>query len=517
MRVLLVHPSPLMYSEIYLRLEPLGLERVAAAVRAAGHDVRLLDLQIFRHHDYVRELESFRPDAVGFSVNYLANVPEVIDLARETRRRLPEALIFAGGHSVSFIAPEVLDHAAGALDCVVRGEGEAITPRLLEARGDRRLETLPGVVTRHGAGPPPTLLDDLDRFPPARDLTRRRRKYFIGVLDPCASAELTRGCPWDCSFCSAWTFYSRSYRKASPEAAAEDLARIAEPNVFLVDDVAFVHPEHGFAIGAEIERRGIRKEYYLETRCDVLLRNREVFAYWKRLGLRYMFLGLEAIDEDTLRSHRKRITPNDNLRALEVARELDLVVAVNLIADPDWDERRFALIREWALSVPEIVHLTVTTPYPGTEIWFTDSRRLTSLDYRLFDVQHAVLPTRLPLRRFYEELVSTQGVLSRKHLGLSALRGAVSTIVPLLLRGQTNFVKSIWKFNSVYNPDRQYGDHSRPLTYAMRPPAAPGGLRPRQADLYIHAPVAVHDRANGSVNGAAATSAPRTPTPPAPS
>ena len=44
MRVLLVHPSPLMYSELYLRLEPLGLERVAAAVRAAGHEVRLLDL-----------------------------------------------------------------------------------------------------------------------------------------------------------------------------------------------------------------------------------------------------------------------------------------------------------------------------------------------------------------------------------------------------------------------------------------------------------------------------------------
>ena len=70
MHVLLVHPSPLMYSEIYLRLEPLGLERVAAAVRAAGHDVRLLDLQIFRHRDYARELEDFKPDAVGFSVNW---------------------------------------------------------------------------------------------------------------------------------------------------------------------------------------------------------------------------------------------------------------------------------------------------------------------------------------------------------------------------------------------------------------------------------------------------------------
>jgi hopanoid C-3 methylase len=45
-----------MYSEIYLRLEPLGLERVAAAVRAAGHDVRLLDLQIFTHETYFGEV-----------------------------------------------------------------------------------------------------------------------------------------------------------------------------------------------------------------------------------------------------------------------------------------------------------------------------------------------------------------------------------------------------------------------------------------------------------------------------
>src|SRR5262245_28528095 len=117
MRVLLVHPSPLMYSELYLRLEPLGLERVATAIRAAGHDVRLLDLQIFKAADYFRELEQFRPGAVGFSLNYLANVPEVLDLARETKRRAPSCFVFTGGHSGSFIAPEVLDHARGAIDC----------------------------------------------------------------------------------------------------------------------------------------------------------------------------------------------------------------------------------------------------------------------------------------------------------------------------------------------------------------------------------------------------------------
>src|SRR5881396_988720 len=487
MRVLLVHPSPLMYSEVYLKLEPLGLERVAQALRAAGHEVRLLDLQIFSHKDYVRELDTFKPRAVGFSLNYLANVPEVLDLAVATRSRRPETFIFAGGHSASFITGELLEHAGGALDCVVRGEGEITAPRVLEALGDPRLDTVPGVVTCTGAGPAATMLEDFDRFPPARDLTRHRRRYFIGVLDPCASAEFTRGCPWDCSFCSAWTFYGRSYRKASAEGAAEDLARIAEPNVFLVDDVAFIHPEHGFAIGQEIERRGIKKEYYLETRCDVLVKNREVFEYWKRLGLRYMFLGMEALDEEGLKAHRKRVTPGENFQALEIARELDFTVAINIIADPDWDEGRFAIVREWALSVPEIVHLTVNTPYPGTESWLPESRRLTSLDYRLFDVQHAVLPTKLPLRSFYEELVKTQGVLNRKHLGLSALRGASALVLRLALRGQTNFLKMLWKFGSVYNRDRQYSDHLRPVTYQMRPPAAVAA-KPGARDLFVHRP-----------------------------
>lgn len=488
MRVLLVHPGPLMYSEIYLRLEPLGLERVAAAAEAAGHVVRLLDLQIFDHREYVRELERWQPQAVGFGLNYLANVPEVIDLALATRRRRPGCFVFVGGHSASFVAAEILAHARGAIDCVVRGEGEAIVPHLLEALGDRRLATLPGVLTPEGAGPRPALLDSLDRHLPARHLTRRRRKYFIGVLDPCASAEFTRGCPWDCAFCSAWTFYGRSYRKASPEGAAEDLARIGEPNVFLVDDVAFVQSEHGFAVGREIERRGIRKQYYLETRCDVLLRNREVFAYWKRLGLRYMFLGLEAIDEEGLRLHRKRVTPGENFKALEVARALGITVAVNLIADPDWDEERFRVIREWALSVPEIVHLTVNTPYPGTETWHTEAQRLATLDYRLFDVQHAVLPTRLPLRRFYEELVRTQAVLNRKHLGFAALRRTAGAALGLLARGQTNFVRMLWKFGATYNAERQHADHLREVTYAMAPPRPRALPKPGAAELYIHAP-----------------------------
>jgi hopanoid C-3 methylase HpnR len=332
------------------------------------------------------------------------------------------------------------------------------------------------------------MVHSLDDHLPARHLGGRRNKYFIGVMDPAASIEFTRGCPWDCSFCSAWTFYGRSYRRLSPEAAVEDMARIAEPGVFIVDDVAFIKAEEGDEIARQLERRHIRKQYYLETRCDVLLRNEEVFRRWRRLGLNYMFLGLEALDEEGLTAFRKRTTPQVNNKALEVARSMGLSVAINIIADPDWDEARFAFVREWAMSVPEIVNITVQTPYPGTETWLTEARRLTTLDYRLFDVQHAVLPTRLPLDRFYMELVRTQSVLARKHLGMAALAKTSGIIARQLLHGQTNFARMIWKFNQVYNADRQYADHLREPRYLLPPAAEWTAEPPDRKELYVHVP-----------------------------
>src|SRR5207248_10919614 len=135
--------------------------------------------------------------------------------------------------------------------------------------------------------------------------------------------------------------------------------------------------EHGMQIAEGIARRGIRKRYYPETRGDVLLRNKEVFKLWKRLGLNTMFLGLDAIAEEGLKRYRKRVTLNKNFEALELARSLDITVAVNIIADPSWDRERFKAVRDWFMEFPEFVIIIINTPYPGTETWHTESRRLT--------------------------------------------------------------------------------------------------------------------------------------------
>src|SRR5207253_1568100 len=372
MKFLAVHPSCLMYSKIYLRLEPLGLELVAAAARGAGHSVRLIDLQCEPHQNFFRLVKRWQPDVIAFCVNYLANVPEVIDLARSARGLLPETFICVGGHSVSFIPEEILRHAGGAVDCVLTGEGETAITGLLDALGENppNLNNVSGCVTLDHRGPPPAFVKSLDDLLPAR----------------------------------------------------------------------------------------------------VLLRNKEICQQWKRLGLNTMYLGPEAIDEDGLKRYRKRVTLSKNFEALEFARSLDISVAVNIIADPAWDRERFKVVRDWCLEIPEVVNISINTPYPGTETWRTESRRLTTRDYRLFDIQHAVLPTKLPLPEFYKELVDTQRVLSHKHLGWAALRDCARIVARQLLRGQTNFIRMLWKFDSVYHPELQLADHRQPVKYEINLP-----------------------------------------------
>jgi hopanoid C-3 methylase len=369
----------------------------------------MIDLQVEQPRDLDRRLRRWRPDAVCFGGNYLANIPEIVDLAKSVKAALPDCFVFVGGHSASFIAADLLRHGDGAIDCVLRGEAEASVSVLL------------GAVARGG-----------------------------------------------------------------------DI--MTTPGVFIVDDVAFVHAEHGLAIAEAVRKRGVRKRYYLETRGDVLLRNKAVFRVWRDLGLEYMFIGLEAIDEEGLELFRKRIHLDKNFEALAFARSLGVTVAINLIVDPDWDRQRFETIRRWCLEVPEIVNLSVNTPYPGTEIWRREQRRLTSLDYRLFDIQHAVLPTRLPLPEFYAELVRTQQELNNKHLGWTALRCAAGIATRLLLRGQTNFVRMLRRFNSVFSPRLQLADHQREVRYAMTPPPQAVERKLDPKSLYVHGPAGRRSR-----------------------
>jgi hypothetical protein len=87
--------------------------------------------------------------------------------------------------------------------------------------------------------------------------------------------------------------------------------------------------------------------------------------------------------------------------------------------------------------------------------------------------------------------VRTQAVINRKHLGMSAVIGATKVLAGNLARGQTNFARMIWRFNSVYNADRQLADHRREVRYELPLPVHAESGASRQM-LYLHNRPSVH-------------------------
>ncbi len=276
-----------------------------------------------------------------------------------------------------------------------------------------------------------------------------------------------------------------------PSGSSKIWPPIREQGVFIVDDVAFIQDRHGFAIGEAMAKKGIKKEYLpRDARRRAVAQQGGVPVLEEARPRPTCSSASRRSTRRGSKKFRKRIPLGRNFEALEFARSLGIHVAINIIADPDWDEERFAAIREWCMAVPEIVNISINTPYPGTESWLTEQRRLSSDDYRLFDIQHAVMPTKLPLPDFYRELINTQQVLYAKHLNWRTAPGLARTIAGHLARGQTNFVRGIMQYNKVYDARTLLADHAKPVAYRMRRPAetTPEIAKAAKGKLYVHTP-----------------------------
>jgi radical SAM superfamily enzyme YgiQ (UPF0313 family) len=145
----------------------------------------------------------------------------------------------------------------------------------------------------------------------------------------------------------------------------------------------------------------------MQARSDAIVRHPETIARWREIGLNGVFIGFEKPDQGGLDALNKHNSPENNEQALEVLRRLGIEPDASFIVDPDDDYDDFAALRSYVRRLKLKVPLfAVLTPLPGTALFDEVKERLTTSDYRLFDLLHAVLPTRLPLTEFYQELAS---------------------------------------------------------------------------------------------------------------
>ena len=330
MKVLLLHPPVRYNMPVEYRTEPLGIGYIASVLRRDGHEVEVFDghLRCLSPRQVIREILSRDFDCLGISATgELKDV--LIAAARAVRRRKKDAVIAVGGY-LPTLSGEQLLAACPEIDFIVRGEGEQVASDVFGriARGEE-WRSAPGVGFLKGRtpvlNPLPPLIPDLDLLPfPARDSLKQ------AALPVSAGIATSRGCYHRCSFCCIQSFYAlsggRTPRLRSPENVVDEIESvIAQVGVkefrFVDDDFLGPSPktrDRVARIADEIRARKLGISFKIECRPDEV--DDDILKLLKEAGLTEVFLGVESGVQRQLDTYNKRVTVEQNRRAIETVR-----------------------------------------------------------------------------------------------------------------------------------------------------------------------------------------------------
>jgi radical SAM superfamily enzyme YgiQ (UPF0313 family) len=404
-RILLLHPARNDTIDRVIRLPPLGLAYVGGALRAAGHEVRIIDAAVEpRWESQLGEvLSSWRPRTVGISAS-TAVLKHALDLAARTKSADPGTTTILGGVHATLFPGEILREAV--IDIAVHGEGEQTAVELLAALArSEPLSGIAGIAFRDGNGPrvngkrPP--ISNLDDLPlPAYDLLPMGLYSTpYSATGAVTSMVTSRGCPYPCTFCDASVVHGRRYRAHSAERVVAEIRHMV--NEFGVREVLFKDSEFTLdrrrveALCALMSRDGPAVTWTCSTRVTGV--DGPLLRKMAAAGCRVIQFGIESADPAVLDALKKGITLEQVRDAFRSARAAGIDTVANLmVGSPGetWDSIKATrrLIREVR---PTHLNVQALVPYPGTEL------HRTLMGQSLLDAAEARRRRRALLRSFY--------------------------------------------------------------------------------------------------------------------
>ncbi|MBU4035898.1 MAG: radical SAM protein, partial [Proteobacteria bacterium] len=315
---------------------------------------------------------------------------------------------------------------------------------------------------------PPPAYPSVDEIPrPRRDLVQRSKYFCVwtssqtGKLDTMfprvASIRTSIGCAFSCSFCVIPYLMFGKYLQRNPEDVADEIAGISEDHIYFVDDEMFLNPARVTKIAELLIERGIKKKYISWARSDTIDKYPEVFKIWKKAGLELVYVGLESMDKSRLDEYSKRTDVETNRKAIEILKQLGITLHAAFIVHPDFTRDDFRRLEKEVKNLcPAEVTFTVLSPSPGTKSWYDNKDRFICDPYRFYDCMHSVLPTRLPLKRFYKHF----GRLYSLALRANPIR--VNKVkIPLkdlyrAITGGTKYIFSLYNIYKDYLTDKRW-------------------------------------------------------------
>jgi radical SAM superfamily enzyme YgiQ (UPF0313 family) len=360
---------------------PLSLLYLAAYARQAGHEVRVLDLDVLggRLSHLDDAWRTFAPQLVGLSA-YTTNVARAAAIAEWVKQRDASLPTVLGGFHASALPEQTLIEFP-ALDYVVAGEGEQTLAELAAAlQAGQPAATTPGVYSRRDgqvvAGPVRPLIEDLDTIPwPARELLPVRRYVpdpgnFYRL--PSSSILYSRGCPLCCAFCSKAVFHD-TVRYRRPEQVVEEMRAcgrdFAVRDFRFVDEGPTIHRKRMRALCEAILGGGLDVTWHCYSRVDTV--NEDDLRLMQRAGCYHVTYGIESGSPRTLERIDKRLDLDAARRIIATTRRLGLECKANFIIGFPWEthEDIDQTLRFVYDSSPDLATINVFKPLPGSRLY----------------------------------------------------------------------------------------------------------------------------------------------------
>jgi radical SAM superfamily enzyme YgiQ (UPF0313 family) len=335
----------------------------------AEHEVQILDEE---EEELILD-ESC--DLVGISC-MTANAPRSYQIAKKFRS-LGKTVVMGGVHP-TILPEEALKHC----DSVVIGEAEGVWETLLEDFQNSNLQP-----TYHEPYP------DLDRYVP-KDFSKVLKKGYFKLVP----IMTTRGCPYNCDFCCVTNLFGKKIRHISIENVVRDIKESGARNFMFLDDNIIGHPAYAKELFKAIMPLKI---HWVGQASLSLVKDEEMMQLAADSGCRALFIGLESVSVEQLKTMRKTIKDIDDLeKALKKIKNMGILIHASMIFGFDndnedvFDDTVDFLIKNKVSTVS----FNVLTPYPGTKTYddLKEAGRLLTDDWRYYDHNTVVYqPTKM--------------------------------------------------------------------------------------------------------------------------
>jgi radical SAM superfamily enzyme YgiQ (UPF0313 family) len=407
MKIVLINPPQTFYpgSEPPAGNLPLGLMYIAATLTKAGYQTEILDafmadglfqkngetINVGLSFDQIKlEIESRKPDILGIAGPFtcqIENSVKVSDLAKQIN---PDILTVVGGPHVTTVPKGFLEEAK-SVDVAVAGEGEYIMPEIAAFfEGKKPLNEILGVAFRQDGtvkvNSPRAFINNLDDLPyPAYDLVDMEKYLnpqkigYRSFRNRAISMVTSRGCPFNCCFCSVHLHMGREFRAHSADYVLNHIKYVVEKfdvkNIFFEDDNLTLDLARFEAIcdGLIARKTKIGWETPNGVRADCLTLN--LLQKMKKSGCKSVFFGVESGDQQILDDVIcKSLDLNRVVEVAKICKDIDLKTgAFYIIGFPGEKKENMQKTVNFALKLKRDydvgMHLFMATPSYGTKLY----------------------------------------------------------------------------------------------------------------------------------------------------